>query len=233
MGTGSGSRRTRRTSHDPKWSPDGDQIAFTSYSASVAYSLWRRPSKTGGREELLVSADPVSAPEWSSDGSSILYTGPKGLWIRPLGGDQKPRPFLTREFETKAPSISPDGRWVAYSSNSSGRRYEVYVRSFPSGEDEHKISLDGGFAPRWRGDGKELFFLSPDASMMAAEVDTTMNGFHAKVPVKLFATSLEQNNYRPYSVSRDGKRFLFPVRVDPSGPDPITVLLNWPAMRSR
>jgi Tol biopolymer transport system component/tRNA A-37 threonylcarbamoyl transferase component Bud32 len=219
--------------YDPKWSPDGSQIAFTSYSASVAYGLWRRPSKTGGREELLVSADSVSAPEWSSDGNSILYTGPKGLWIRPLGGDQKPRPFLTRDFETKAASISPDGRWVAYSSNSSGRRYEVYVRSFPSGEDEHKISLDGGFAPRWRGDGKELFFLSPDAAMMAAEVDTTMNGFHAKVPVKLFETSLEQNNYRPYTVSRDGRRFLLPVRVDPSGPDPITVLLNWRAMRSR
>ena len=218
--------------YDPRWSPDGSQIAFTSYTASVQYNLWRRPSTGGGPEELLVSADALSAPEWSADGRSILYTGPKGLWIRPLDGDQKLRPFLTREFETKSPAVSPDGRWVAYSSNSSGRRFEVYVRSFPSGEDEHKVSVEGGFAPRWRGDGNELFFLSPDGTMMAAEVDTT-KGFRAAVPTSLFPTNFEQNNYRPYAVSRDGRRFLIPVRVDPSGPEPISVLLNWRAAASK
>jgi hypothetical protein len=149
-----------------------------------------------------------------------------------LDGDRKPRPFLTREFETRSPSISPDGRWVAYSSNSSGRRFEVYVRTFPDGENEHKISVDGGFAPRWRGDGKELFFLAPDGTMMSAAVDAA-TGFHTTVPIKLFQASFEQNNYRPYAVSHDGQRFLIPLRIDPSGPEPITVLLNWQAARSR
>jgi Tol biopolymer transport system component len=174
----------------------------------------------------LVTANPLSAPDWSADGRSILYNGPGGLWVRPLDGDQKPRPFMTGNFLARSASISPDGRWVAYSSDSSGRRFEIYVRSFPSGDEEHKVSFQGGFAPKWRRDGKELYFLSPEAAMMAVDVDTS-HGFRTQVPTRLFPTSLEQNNFRPYAVSRDGQRFLMPVRVDPSGPEPITVLLNW------
>jgi Tol biopolymer transport system component len=214
---------------DPSWSlPNGKEIAFTSYTPAGGYRLLRRPSNGSGQEELLVTAESLSSPEWAPDGQSILYAGPKGLWIRPLDGDQKPRPFLTGEFITRSAAISPDGRWVAYSSNSSGRRFEVYVRSFPSGEDEHKVSVDGGLAPRWRGDSQELFFLSLDATLMAARVDTA-NGFTAMIPQPLFVTSLEKSNFRPYAVRRDGQQFLMAVPVDSRRTAPITVLLNWQA----
>ena len=104
---------------------------------------------------------------------------------------------------------------------------EIYVRAFPSGDTEQKVSLDGGVAPRWRADSGEIFFLSLDATMMAARVDTS-KAFRAMIPESLFPTGLSLTNLRPYAVAADG-RFLIPMSVDPRASPPITVLSNWQA----
>ena len=121
--------------------------------------------------------------------------------------------------------FSPDGRWIAYDSNATGRQ-EVYVRPFPEGDAVFPISREGGGAPRWRGNGKQLFFLSLDGAMMAVDVDVT-KGFTAGVPRELFSTHLQPPaNARPYNVTGDGTRFLIP-RIGQGSP--ITVVLNWRA----
>ena len=147
------------------------------------------------------------------------------LWVVPTAGDSKPAAFLATEYKEGAGVFSPDGRWIAYESNASGRN-EVYVRPFPKQSGVSKISRDGGWSPRWRGDGKELFFLALDGSLMAAGIDPR-TGSTATVPRRLFSTDLRPDSYRPYAVSKDGQRFLIPRETPPA---PITVVLNWPTI---
>jgi eukaryotic-like serine/threonine-protein kinase len=118
------------------------------------------------------------------------------------------------------------GNWIAYTSDKSGRM-EIYVRAFPSGDAEQKVSIDGGVAPRWADNG-EIFFLSLDATMMAARVDTA-KGFKPNIPEPLFPTGLSLTNLRPYAVAADGQQFLIPMSVDPRASPPLTVLSNWQA----
>jgi hypothetical protein len=113
-------------------------------------------------------------------------------------------------------------------STKSGRE-EVYVRAFPSGDREVRVSQDGGRDPRWRGDSKELYFLAPDATLVAARI----NGLQAPVLEKLFVTNLTYTNEKPFVVSRDGRRFLMPVRVGPPPLPSVAVLVNWTARLSK
>lgn len=115
-------------------------------------------------------------------------TGQSDLWVLPLFGDRKPFPFLQRNFDERQAQISPDGRWIAYSSNESGRA-EVYVQSFPKPGSKVEISTSGGSEPRWRRDGKELFFLA-GTKLMAVEVRSDMPILEAGVPKVLFETAL-------------------------------------------
>ena len=121
-----------------------------------------------------------------------------------------------------SPAFSPDGRWIAYQSNASGRN-EIYVRPFPAREGFVTISREGGWSPRWRGDGKEIFFLSLDGTMMSASVETTGNDLKAAVPQPLFPTLLRPGHGHPYDVSSDGQRFLISVLAPSS---PITLVFN-------
>ena len=121
----------------------------------------------------------------------------------------------------------PDGRWVAYQSDASGR-YEVVVRPFPDKDPAQTISRDGGMKPRWRGDGKELFFLSPDGTMMAAGFDATI-GLPKGVPQPLFPTQLDFGDNRPYAVDRNGERFLVPIGADPQ----VIAVMDWRALLPR
>ena len=216
---------------DPSWSNDGRRLVFNSNRTEGRVNLFTRPSDGSGRDELVVAArSTAETPVWTPDDRAIVYTDDGDLWVRPASGGQPAVLWKTAARE-RAGSLSPDGRWIAYTSDRSGR-HEIYVRAFPSGETEHKVSVDGGMASRWRGDGKELFFLSLDAALMAARVDTT-GAFKAAIPESLFATGISLVTLRPFVVSRDGQQFLVPTAADGRGPPPITLVVNWPARLSR
>jgi Tol biopolymer transport system component len=180
----------------------------------------------------------MNAPEdWSLDGRFLLYlqfdpkTG-RDLWVLPLFGERKPFPFINSNFEESQGQFSPDGRWVAYHSNESGR-YEVYVQPFPGPGGKWQISAGGGISPRWCRDAKELFYIAPDGKLMVAQVQTTGQMLEAGAPVALFQTGIVGGGTvtprnPQYAVSSDGKRFLINT-VDESAASPITIVTNWTA----
>jgi dipeptidyl aminopeptidase/acylaminoacyl peptidase len=158
------------------------------------------------------------------------------VWVLPLGGDKKPFPFLQTESNEQDGRFSPDGHWVAYVSDESGRN-EIYVRTFspdalggaPDAGGKWLISTGGGAEPRWRRDGKELYYVSADGKLMTVDVATAA-GFQAGVPKSLFQVPGPREGAlgQSWDLAPDGKRFLFPVPV--SGQDtPFTVVLNWQA----
>ncbi len=216
---------------DPVWSPDGKHLIFNSNKTGWS-SLFRRASDGSGGDELLVpSLRNATLPDWSHDGRFLVYSSRDDLWTLPLsvGGEPgTPSVFLQTSADEGAGVFSPDGRWIAYESNATGR-YEVYVRPFPVKGGLSKISLDGGRRPRWRGsDGKELFFVAPDGTLMSAGIDAATE-LRATVPQRLFK-AIGATDDR-YAVTKDGKRFL--IRVGESGvfsgSTPITIVVNWPA----
>ncbi|HVT48437.1 MAG TPA: protein kinase [Vicinamibacterales bacterium] len=225
IGSNTWSRATTAASNDfdSTWSPDGTEIIFTS-SRSGKYELYR--AAADGSRETRLGVD-GTAPDWSADGRLVAYMNGGHIWILPLAGGQTPRRFLdTSSTNDVQPAISPDGRWLAYATNETGRN-EIQVRSFPGGEGKYVVSRDGGRQPRWRGDGRELFFLAPDGTLMAASVETT-NGFHVAPPTPLFKTGLTSTrDNHPYAVTPDGQRFLMPAAQDLTTGRRMTVLLNW------
>ena len=169
----------------------------------------------------------------SPDGESILFIvsavdSGNDLWILPLAGDKKPYKFLATSAEEMQGNFSPDGHFVAYTSNASGK-FEVYVETFPRSERRWPVSTNGGYEPRWRADGREIYYLSEDKKLMAASVGA---GPSFGVPVALFQTRVPAGvsaNRTHYVPSRDGKRFLVNTQTGDSSPTPITVVLNWTA----
>ena len=181
---------------------------------------------------------------WSYDSWFMVFwkSDPKtnsDLWILPLEGDKKPRPFIQSLFAESHGQISPDGKWIAYWSLESGQN-EIYVRPFPSGAGRWQVSTNGGTFPRWRSDGKELFYLSMISSgkMMAVEVKTSGTAFEYGSARELFDSQYENfshpghtGNWHTYAVSNDGQRFLIPRPVAPqTSVNAITVVLNWTAL---
>jgi WD40 repeat protein len=183
----------------------------------------------------------VTGPDWSrkniivfnniasvADPHTDVTSGSVSLWTVSMSGDRKPTIFLRSKQSESNGVFSPDGSWIAYNSNASGT-YQVYVRPFPGKDPSFLVSRDGGRYPRWRGDGKELFFLAEDGTMMAAPIDTT-RGFAPGVPQALFRTPLWwSNNNRPYAVTKDGRRFL--ILIPPA--QPLRVVMDWRAMLAR
>ncbi len=230
LARGVASKLTSEPSMDdfPVWSPDGSQIAFSS-TREGAMNLYRKLSSGAGKEEgLLKSNQAEHAQDWSPDGRFILYRtyGVKtksDIWVLPMFGDRKPYPFLDREFDEPFARFSPDGRWVAYTSDETGTS-EVYVREFQGSGRSWRVSINGGSLPRWRRDGKELFYFSGE-KLMAVDVKAGGSSFEPGVPKLLF----EKNGTRNYDVSGDGQRFLVAVPVEESSSEPITVVLNWTA----
>jgi Tol biopolymer transport system component len=216
---------------DPSWSRSGKHVAFNSDRTGGRFNLFARPSNGSGADALLVTAESnVETPVWSPVDDAILYTDDGDLWLRPSESGHKPFALWKTKALESAGTFSPDGRWIAYISDKSGRP-EIYVRAFPSGDDEHKVSRDGGMAPRWRADGREIFFLSLNSYLMGAEIDVA-KAFKVTNLEQLFQTDLSLVSGHPYAVARDG-RFLMPVPVDRRGAPPITALLNWPSRISK
>jgi Tol biopolymer transport system component len=218
---------------DPIWSWDGKQIAFISNRKGV-FDLYLKPLTGAGGEELILQSPQAKMVEnWSADGRYLLYqeAGPKtgwDLWALPSGG-RKPIAVVNSPFDERNGQFSPDGRWVAYQSNFSGR-FEIYVQPFPGPGGKLQVSTAGGTFPRWRADAKELFFIAPNAKLMSVPVKISGSTFEAGSPIALFQTRIVTGGLATqqtqYAVSRDG-RFLINSRVDESTPTPITLILNW------
>ena len=213
----------------PIWSPDGARVVFAS-NRNGAYDFYQKAANGSGSEEaLLQSADFKRPNSWSPDGRFILYWVGRNngdLMVLPLTGDRKPFPFVSTPFDEQQGAFSPDGKWVAYQSDESGR-VEIYVRPFPGPGGQSQVSAGGGHAPRWRADGRELYCLSPDLKMMAAKVVPGGAAFRAETPEPLFQTHVNTaTNRQQYDVARDG-RFLILTDLPDTSTEPIRLLLNW------
>jgi Tol biopolymer transport system component len=243
LSRGTSTRFTFGPSSDlaPVWSPDGSRIIFTSNRSGV-YDLYQKPANGAKDEELLLRSSETKEPmSWSGDGRFLLYETPDpdtrktALWVLPLGGDKKPFPFLRADFNNLEGQFSPDGRFVVYVSDESGRS-EIYVRTFSpdaavraSDIGKWLISTEGGSYARWSQDGKELYYLASDGKLMAVEI-ATKPAFQAGVPKALFQAppSAISTNESSWDLTPDGKRFLFAVPTE-QGASPFTVVLNWQA----
>ena len=171
--------------------------------------------------------------DWSPDGRYVIGSVPQqttgdDLWLTPLSGDKRPFKFLGPASDQLHGNFSPDGRFVAYTSNESGR-FQVYVQTFPLSDRKWQVSTDGGYEPRWRGDGREIYYLSEERKLMAVSVGA---GPTFDVPKLLFQTRVPEgitSRRTHYVPSRDGQRFLVNTQNVDASPSPITVVLNWQA----
>ena len=201
-------------------------------------------------ETLLVeSAQLKTTGDWSADGRFLIYYSldlqdDYDLWVKPMEGDAPPWVFLKTPFSERQSRFSPDGRFVAYMSNESGRS-EIYVRPFapppssgamagaaaPAPSGQWQVSTAGGIHPSWRADGKELYYLGPDGAMMAAPITVRGTAVEPGTPVALFPTRIygggvDNQQGRQYDVTRDG-RFLINAELDDAVSTPITLIQNW------
>jgi Tol biopolymer transport system component len=218
--------------YEPVWSPDGSRIVFAT-NRNGPLDLYVKGLNGTGEDEALLKSDARKLPtDWSPDGQFILYesfdskTSKNDLWVLPVDNRQ-PRPFLQTEFDERQGHFSPDGRWVAYCSDESGR-YEVYVEGFPTPGGKRQISINGGTDPKWRRDGKELFYLRTDHQLMAVEVKSG-SAFESDVPKALFETQVLTAGVTflsHYVVSNNGQRFLLAIQEEAKS-EPINIVFDW------
>jgi Tol biopolymer transport system component len=220
----------------PVWSADGSGVIFDSIRDGVVNLYLKSASGTGDKEFLLESTNgQKSATSSSRDGRFLLYTveNPEtksDLWVLPLQRDRKPTPFLRTEFNESAGQFSPDGHWIAYTSDESGGS-EIYVREFFSSSVHRSedaagkwlISKGGGTDPKWRRDGRELFYVASDGKFMSVDI-SAKPAFEAGVPRPLFQLP---PGFIGGDVTADGRRFLVGLPVAQNASVPFTVVLNW------
>jgi eukaryotic-like serine/threonine-protein kinase len=238
----------------PVWSPDGNRVAFASNRSDI-YNSYQRLSNGGGEEELLLKSDKEAVPHsWSGDGRFLMFgdgdISEATEGVLPLDKDAHAagKPFLFAQkgvgFEGRF-SPGPQGHpvWVAYSSRESGR-YEIYVRPFdpnsptgtPPGGGKWQVSTEGGMSARWNSNGKELFYVAPDGTVMSVEVSGTAAAFQSGIPKPLFKPKglVDQPlDYFDWDASSDGKKFIFPVSPSAARAAPptrLTVVMNWTSL---
>jgi len=158
---------------DPVWSPDGQSVAFESAFGSSRQILRKRTDGSQPEESLWKDSAMVFLSSWSHDGKYIAYDkvekGQQDIWILPLSGDRKPFPYMTSDAVEHRADFSPDGKWLAYASNASGKE-QVYLATFPDPHARFQISLNGGSFPKWREDGKEIFYFDSENNITAVQI---------------------------------------------------------------
>jgi Tol biopolymer transport system component len=221
----------------PVWSPDSRRLVFVS-NRKGTLDLYEKPASGGGMEEpLLVTPEDKVPTDWSVDGRIVLYRrgAPNhdfDIWALPMDGNRKAFPVIQTDSDERDGQFSPDGKWIAYESNESGR-FEIYVQPFPGPGGKRQMSTNGGAQVRWRPNGKELFYIGLDGRLMAAPFRLGSNGQAVEpgTPASLFATRipggpLQAGLKQQYVVSRDGQRFLINSLMAATA-SPITLVLNW------
>jgi serine/threonine protein kinase len=239
---------TPRFERYPIWSPDGSQIAYCAGNGNnTDIGIYRKASSGAGEPELLLKTGQINCPQdWSRDGKYLLYAlaekNKVDLWVLPMTlkpSDAKPIPYLTSQFNQLQARFSPDGRWVAYESNESGKN-EVYVRPFNpgggylAGDGKWMISNGNGMEPRWRRDGKQILYWNSTGKLMAVDVDTNGSSIKAGIPTPLFdlpiggqATGGLTNLW---DLTPDGSQILASTEIGSATTTPITIVLNWQSM---
>lgn len=216
----------------PAWTPDGKRITFTSRTDGPLNLFWQLADGSSGPERLTTSEHNHTPMSWTPDGQQLVFGE-----VRPdtgfdilvfTAGDRTARPFLRTPFNESTPRLSPDGRWLAYASDESGRQ-EIYVQPFPGPGSKWPISAEGGREPVWNRNGRELFYRNGDR-MMAVEI-ATEPGFAAGKPRVLFEGPYERTVFTVanYDVAPDGQSFLMLKRSEEgaAAPTQITLVLNW------
>ncbi|HEV2297591.1 MAG TPA: protein kinase [Candidatus Acidoferrales bacterium] len=235
FGSGSSTRNMSQI-----WSPDGRRIAYTSIR-NGGFGIYQKAADGSGQEELLIKPGPdqLYPVDWSPDGKLILYmnweTNGPVIWVLPMQGDGKPFMFnQSQETQTLSAQttarFSPDGKWLAYTSSESGR-FEVYVTPFPGPGGKWEVSTAGGWFPQWRRDGRELFYVSLDYKIMAAEVKGNGSSFEVGGVRPLFETRPYFGLYTAnlFDVTADGQRFIVPYEAQQTN-STMTLVANWPAI---
>ena len=223
------------------FSRDGKTVYYSSNVKGVNH-IYSRAADGGGSEQIILD-DPDNSTipySFSPDGNFLVYTrrmvsdsqANVDLWVLPISSDGKaggkPFPIVQTPFDDLNPEVSPAGKFMTYQNIESGRN-EIYLTAFPSGGARWQVSTGGGVDARWRGDGKEIFFLDPADNLMAVDVDTTSGSPRLGVPHSLFQVMGVQRQLGTYVVTKDGKKFLINSGSTKQGTDPLTLVTNWTA----
>ena len=217
------------------WSPDGLHVAYGSIRGGGNVELYQQSTRGEASDHVLFQNNHNKNPlGWSLDGRLLLYTelddsGETGIWTLPLDGSQKPTQYLPGDADVKAGQLSPDGHWMAYVAGGASTR-QVFVQSFPPGNGKWQVSAQGGTQPRWRRDGRELYYVDPRSRMMSVEIKpgASPEPGAAKVLFEFLGANVMFGLYR-YDVAADGQKFLILTPSDFRRSDPLHVVLNWTA----
>jgi Tol biopolymer transport system component len=220
---------------DPVWSTDGRSLAFIARRDGAA-DLRRKGLRASEAETVLTDSPDEDIPEsWSRDGQTLLFVrrtakDVQSVWALPLKGEGQPEPVLGEAFRVDEPQLSPDGRWLAYVSPESGQN-EVYVEPFRREGDRVRVSVEGGGQPKWRGDGKELFFTSASGQLQAVGLRAAGDRLEVSLPVPLFEIrGFQGPGFDDYAPSADGQRFLVKLRVEQDRKPQLHVVTNWTSL---